>query len=68
MPSALPWPESRRVKINATTPNTAAPVASKARFTLGCGRIACSCGGCPRRSQRITQQKSTNGARPSGGG
>ena len=56
------------MKILVSTPYTEAPAASKARFTFGCGRIACSCGGCPRRSQRITQQKSTNGARSAGGG
>ena len=54
-PKARPRPESARVNSLRSTPKMPAPDASKARFTLGCGRIVCACGGSPRRSQRRIQ-------------
>ncbi len=54
-PSACPNPEIDRVNSLRSTPKIPAPDASKPRFTLGCGRIVCSCGGSPRRSQRRIQ-------------
>ena len=54
-PKARPRPDSDRVNKRRSTPNIPAPDASKTRCTLGCGRIVCSCGGRPRRSQRGIQ-------------
>ena len=54
-PSAFPSPDSRRTNSDVSTPYRPAPDASNTRFTLGCGRIVCSYGACPRRSQRTIQ-------------
>jgi hypothetical protein len=54
-PIAFPSPDSRRANNDVSTPYRPAPDASKTRFTFGWGRIVCSCGGCPRRSQRTIQ-------------
>jgi len=55
MPNASPRPESDRVNSLRSTPKIPAPDASKARFTLGWGRIVCAYGGSPRRFQRGIQ-------------
>ncbi len=54
-PNARPSPASDRVNSLRSTPNIPAPLASNTRCTLGCGRIVCSYGGLPRRSQRGIQ-------------
>src|ERR1700728_835646 len=60
-PSALPRPPIRRTNSLRSTPKTAEPDSSNARFTLGCGRIFCSYGCWPLRSHRTIQWKSMNG-------
>ncbi len=55
IPNPRPRPDSDRVNKRRSTPKIPAPLASKTRFTLGCGRIVCSYGGRPRRSQRTIQ-------------
>ena len=54
-PSTRPAPDSDRVNSLRSTPKIPAPDASKLRFTLGCGKMVCECGGSPRRSQRRIQ-------------